>query len=246
MTPVEPAGDEEPSAALTYRVLIVEDNLVFRHHLAESLQAVADIEVIGAVGRVAQAIAYAAQRPDLVLLDLGLPDGSGLEVITAMRAASATCKILVITVFEDRTTVLKTLKAGADGYVLKDMAPDHLINYVRSTLAGVTPISARATRHLLKLVEDDDPTPQDRPGETPPESQHSPLRPREKELLEHIAKGLSQKEAARHMAISPHTVAEYIQNIYRKLSVRSRGEAVFEALQHNLIDMPFPDRGAVT
>ncbi|EGF91013.1 response regulator [Asticcacaulis biprosthecium C19] len=231
MTTFTPSsGLETSETAARYRVLIVEDNLLFRHYLADSLLAAPEVTVIGAVGRVAHAVAFAEQAPDLVLLDLGLPDGGGLEVIAAIREKAPACKFLVITVFEDRASVLKTLRAGADGYVLKDATSEHLVSYVRSALAGVNPISSRAARHLLKISDE---------GEAQPvTSSHPPLRPREKEMLEHIAQGLSQKAVARLMNLSPHTVAEYTQNIYRKLSVKSRGAAVFEAIQHKLIDLP--------
>ncbi|ESQ86668.1 response regulator [Asticcacaulis sp. AC460] len=231
MTTFIPSSDlTTPETATRYRVLIVEDNLLFRHYLADSLLAAPEVTVIGSVGKVAHAINFADQKPDLVLLDLGLPDGGGLDVIAAIRQQAPACKFLVITVFEDRASVLKTLNAGADGYVLKDATSEHLVSYVRSTLAGVNPISSRAARHLLKISEGETAT-------TTPTS-HPPLRPREKEMLEHIARGLSQKEVARLMSLSPHTVAEYTQNIYRKLSVKSRGAAVFEAIQHKLIDLP--------
>jgi DNA-binding NarL/FixJ family response regulator len=150
-------------------------------------------------------------------------------VIERIRRTSPGCRVLVITVFEDRESVFHTLRAGADGYILKDTRPEALVAHVRATLAGETPISARAAGHLLSLVREEEP---------PAEAAAQPsLSPRERTLLELLARGMSRKEAARVMAISPFTVAEYVQSIYRKLSVRSRGEAVYEALQTGLIKL---------
>jgi DNA-binding NarL/FixJ family response regulator len=185
--------------------------------------------VAGQAGLVAEALALVEMAPDLVLLDLGLPDGSGIAVIEKVRKTAPSCRVLVITVFEDRESVVSTLRAGADGYILKDTRPDALVGNVMATLAGETPISARAAGHLLSLVRDDEPRVE---GAAPPS-----LSPRERTLLELLARGMSRKEAARVMAISPFTVAEYVQSIYRKLSVRSRGEAVYEALQTGLIKL---------
>jgi DNA-binding NarL/FixJ family response regulator len=213
------------------RILVVEDDARLRAHVLGAFQAAEDLEAVGEAGSVAEALPLLAKCPDLILLDLGLPDGSGVRVIEAAREQLPGCRVLVLTVFDDRASVLGTLKAGADGYVLKDSPTADVLAYVRSTLAGETPISARAASHLLSIVRDEPPLPQ------PDPAGNSRLSPRERELLELLARGMSRKEAARVMGISPNTVAEYVQGIYRKLQVRSRGRAVFEALQARLIDV---------
>lgn len=210
-----------------WRVAIVEDDANLRLHLVEALQAADDFEVVGEADKVHDAIELVKTAPDLVLLDLGLPDGSGLEVIEALKKHSIKSKVLVITIFEDKASVLKTLRAGADGYILKDTPKDGILDELRSVMAGETPISARAASHLLSIVRENEPIAVEGKGPT--------LTPREKELLELLARGMSRKEAARKMQLSPFTVAEYVQNIYRKLSVNSRGEAVYEAIQSRLI-----------
>lgn len=214
-------SSEQPS-----RILIVEDDQVFTRYILESLSEARDLDVVATASTAADGLEALSLKPDLLLLDLGLPDGSALPIIEALRAQTPTAKVLVITVFEDRTSVLKTLRAGADGYLLKDTGPDQLIESVRATLGGETPVSPRAAGHLLGLLRDET---------QPPVSSQSPLSTREQQLLQLIAQGLSRKEAARVMNISPHTVAEYIQGIYRKLSVRSRGEAVREGIHSGLI-----------
>jgi DNA-binding NarL/FixJ family response regulator len=230
-----PAADPRP------RILVVEDDSRLRAHVVGAFEAAPDLESIGSAGSVAEALALLSRAPDLILLDLGLPDGSGVRVIESVREQWPRCRVLVLTVFDDRASVLGTLKAGADGYVLKDAATADVLAYVRSTLAGETPISARAASHLLSIVRDD-PVQPETPSGSPADSRSDPpsgarLSPRERELLELLARGMSRKEAARTMGISPNTVAEYVQGIYRKLQVRSRGRAVFEALQARLIDV---------
>lgn len=217
------------SALARPRILVVEDDARLRAHVLGAFRAADDLEAIGEAGSVAEALPLLAQRPDLILLDLGLPDGSGVRVIEAVRECWPHCRVLVLTVFDDRASVLGTLRAGADGYVLKDSTAPEVLAHVRSTLAGETPISARAASHLLSIVRDD-PVQPDPAGA-------ARLSPRERELLELLARGMSRKEAARAMGISPNTVAEYVQGIYKKLQVRSRGRAVFEALQARLIDV---------
>ncbi|MFM5908347.1 MAG: response regulator [Novosphingobium sp.] len=223
--PQEPAGQPR----LPARAIVVEDDDRLRRYAADVFAAAPDIEVIGDAANLADALPLVDLMPDLALLDLGLPDGSGASLIEAIRARVPACRVLVFTVFEDKASVLGTLKAGADGYILKDTTADMLLAHVRATLAGETPISARAASHLLTLVRDE-------PAAEEPVSPDAPhLSPRERELLEYLARGLSRKEAARIMNLSPYTVAEYVQGIYRKLQVRSRGEAVFEAIQAKLI-----------
>ena len=203
------------------RVIVIEDDERLRNYAIGALACAAEIEVVGDAGNLAAGLPLVDLMPNLALLDLGLPDGSGISVIEAIRAKVPGCRVLVFTVFEDRASVLNTLKAGADGYILKDTTADMVLAHVRATLAGETPISARAASHLLSLVRNEPVVPH--------------LSPRERELLEYLARGLSRKEAARIMGLSPYTVAEYVQGIYRKLQVKSRGEAVFEAIQAKLI-----------
>lgn len=220
--------EQHPAPTGPARVIIVEDDERLRTYAKSALAEAEDIAVAGDAGTLAEGLALVDLMPDLALLDLGLPDGSGISVIEAIRAKVPGCKVLVFTVFEDRASVLGTLKAGADGYILKDTSAEMVLGHVRATLAGETPISARAAGHLLSLVRDE---PVAETAE--PDAPH--LSPRERELLEYLARGLSRKEAARVMNLSPYTVAEYVQGIYRKLHVRSRGEAVFEAIQAKLI-----------
>ncbi len=145
-----PAATGDPA-----RVIIVEDDERLRAYAKGALAAAGDVAVVGDAGTLAEGLELVRLMPDLALLDLGLPDGSGIRVIEAIRAKVPACKVLVFTPFEDRASVLGTLKAGADGYILKDTTADMVLGHVRATLAGETPISARAAGHLLSLVRDE-------------------------------------------------------------------------------------------
>jgi DNA-binding NarL/FixJ family response regulator len=209
--------------------IVVDDDVILRRRLSAILAGAGDFIVLGEAGTVAEALGLVSREPQLALVDLGLPDGHGIEVIAALRERSPEAKALVISVFEDRASVLGAFRAGADGYLLKDTPDDQMLAHVRETVAGETPISARAAGHLLSFVRAEQ---RQKPAEDAPS-----LSPREKELLEYLARGLARKEVAREMGISHFTVGEYLQSIYRKLSVNSRGEAVYEALRARLIDL---------
>ena len=212
-----------------FTAIVVDDDVILRRRLSGILSVAGDFEVLGEAGSVAEGLGLVTRGPQLALVDLGLPDGHGIEVIAALRVHVPEAKALVISVFEDRASVLGAFRAGADGYLLKDTPDDQVLAHVRETLAGETPISARAAGHLLSFVRAEQ---RQQPAADAPS-----LSPREKELLQHLARGLARKEVAREMGISHFTVGEYLQSIYRKLSVNSRGEAVYEALRARLIDL---------
>ncbi|MCU0881122.1 MAG: response regulator transcription factor [Hyphomonadaceae bacterium] len=223
-------------------VFILEDDPVLRDRLTRLLAASPQFDVLAAAGSLSEGQALLADLPtppDICLVDLGMPDGSGLELIRAAKRLPAT-KVLVFTMFGDQSSVLNSLEAGADGFVLKDSKPDDLIEALQSTLNGGAPISAAAASHLLRHLRASP-----GPASQPPAAQTvAPkvvddfgLTPREKELLELLARGFSQKDVARISNISPHTVSAHIKSIYAKMAVNSRSEAVFEAVQSGLLDL---------
>lgn len=214
------------------KLIVVEDDARLRNHVVQSFSGEDGFVVLGAAATLEAGLALVDLDPDLALLDLDLPDGSGVRIIEAIRRRKPDCRILVYTIFEDRASVLNTLRAGADGYILKDTGGEQLLAHARATLAGETQISAIAASHLLSLVREDPRAPA---ATAARDTTAAALSPREQELLEYLARGLSRKEAARLMNLSPYTVAEYVQGIYRKLQVKTRGEAVYEAIQSRLI-----------
>lgn len=236
----DPASSPDAAPA---RVFLLEDDPLLRSGLARLVEGAAGFELAGDAGTVAQGLAALAalpRMPDLVLVDLGMPDGSGLEVVRAVRQGSD-ARILIFTVFGDQTSVISALEAGADGFVLKDSRPEELIGAMRSALTGGAPISAAAAAHLLKRlrtgVAGAVPAATGPAGAATAHPDPYGLTPREKETLELLARGFAQKEVARKLDISPHTVGAHVKAIYAKMSVNSRSEAVFEAVQSGLIDL---------
>ncbi len=230
---------ENPQVQFVYmsesRLVLIEDDPFVRRHIATLIEAAPDMRLTGEAGSVAEGLSLLDTAPDLIVLDLGLSDGSGLEIIKAARQRGLPTRILILTVFGDETSVISALTAGADGYVLKDSAESELIGSIRHTLNGGSPISAPVAAYLLRHIRKDaslavvaEPElAEDAPGITP----------REIELLSLLAKGLSYKEAASVLDISHHTVGTHVKAIYRKLAVNSRSEAVFEAVRSGLIRM---------
>ena len=214
-----------------YRVAIIDDDPVVREHFTEIVHAAPFLVLDGAVGTLAAAEMLILEAPDLFLLDIGLPDGSGLDFIPKIKAG-CDARILVVTSFGDRETVVAAVTAGADGYLLKDSGPNVVREGIAATLAGGAPISASAAVYLLERLR---PSPAHKSEVDASEA--TLLTPRETELLKLFAKGCSYKEAARVLTISPLTVGNHVKSIYRKLAVNSRSEAVFEAVNAGHIDL---------
>lgn len=209
-------------------VAILEDSAPVRDYFVEIIQSADDLLLGGVAATLEEAAVFIGQKPDLVLTDLGLPDGSGLSLIPSLKDAGILS--LVITAFGDRETVVAALSAGADGYLLKDSTAETILDGIRTTLAGGAPISPDAAIFLLEKL---------RQAEVSgnPAPQGEPLTPRETELLTLFARGHSYKAAARELGISPLTVGGHVKAIYRKLEVNSRGEAVYAAVQSGQLNL---------
>jgi DNA-binding NarL/FixJ family response regulator len=210
-------------------VLVVEDEPEFLRQYCEAIMREPDLRLAGAVGTLAAALALIEQSvPDVLVVDLGLPDGSGAELIRRAAQKRPDCDALVVTVFGDDQHVIDAIEAGATGYLLKDSPAGELTRCIRELRAGGAPISPSIARRLLARMR--------APAEKPAGPQAaSPLTEREAEILQLIAKGLSFADVGDVTGISAHTVVAHVKKIYRKLSVHSRGEAVFEATQLGLL-----------
>lgn len=210
-------------------VLILEDDAPTRWRIADALSHHGEFDVAEA-GTLAEARQrLAASDPDVLLTDLQLPDGNGMELIREVRQRNRTTEIMVISILGDEQSVISAILLGANGYLLKDAFPTDIADTVRDLLRGHSPISASIARFIVRRT-------QERPGR----AGHSDLdtarlTPREIDILWGIAKGFSYADIADHLGISRQTVPGYIKTIYRKLEVNTRGEAVFEALQQGLI-----------
>lgn len=215
----EPASlpDARPSA----RIVIIEDDPVVRQYFLRIIATEPAYDIIGMAPDLAAGRALIRLEPDLFLMDIGLPDGNGFDLVPEIKAACA-AKALIISTFGDRDTVVKALSAGADGYLLKDSTPAQVLDAIAITLDGGAPVSPAAAVYLLELLRQ--PQPIAAPAPTP--SSDERLTAREAELLAAFAEGQSYKEAARTLGISPHTVGNHVKSIYRKLEVNSRSEAI--------------------
>jgi DNA-binding NarL/FixJ family response regulator len=214
------------------RVLIVEDEPEFVLRFANAVMADPALQFVGSAstGRAALAL-LDAERPDVMLVDLGLPDIDGVEVIRYAAARHPDCDTLVVTMFADDQHVLASIEAGATGYLLKDAAGECIAASIHELQAGGSPINPDIARRVLARF---------RVAATaaPPHDASATataLTEREIELLRLTAKGLNFDTIGQLMGISPHTVVAHVRKIYRKLAVHSRGEAVYEAGQLGLL-----------
>lgn len=211
------------------QAMIVEDDPAFLNKFCRVVTSDPEFELFAAVRDGAAARdSLARGAPDVLLVDLGLPDMSGIEIIREAARRYPHTDTMVVTVFGDEEHVLASIEAGATGYLLKDSLPEELIESIRQLRAGGSPISPAIARQLLNRL---------RPAGAvaPPLPDHRELSARESEILSFIAKGFSFAEIAKLLEISPHTVTTYVKKIYQKLAVHSRGEAVYEAGRMGLI-----------
>ncbi len=210
------------------RVAILEDDTPARKFYARMFEKAAGFELVFAAADVASAhAALSGAQVDVALVDIRLPDGNGLEFIAPFMAETGG-KALILTVLGDRASVMLAFEFGASGYLLKDTPPEQILRDIRALVHGGCPISPQAAAHLLSLVAPAKTATADQPDNI--------LTPRECDVLTMFAKGLSYQDAAAALDLSVHTICDHVKRIYRKMQVRSRSEAVFEAVQNGWLD----------
>lgn len=212
-----------PETSANSRIAIVDDDAIVRDYLIDIVTGASELDLAGVAPNLAKARELLTLEPDLFLVDIGLPDGSGIDFVPEVKAHGQ-AKVLVLTTFGDRETVVTAIRSGADGYLLKDSTEAAILDGIRVTLEGGAPVSSAAAVYMLEQLRG-------MPNVAAAQEEDSGLTPREIELLEVFAKGGSYKEAARILGISPLTVGNHVKSIYRKLAVHSRGEAVYEAIK---------------
>lgn len=229
-----------------HSVLLVEDQDHTRERLSQVIAGHPQLELLGAVATCADARrSLTEQAPKVLLTDIGLPDGNGIELIRETQSQHPDTEIMVITVFGDEQHVIGAIEAGASGYLLKDGSPEYIGQAIMQMLSGGSPISPSIARYLLKRFQVSAPVAEEPVAETKtktetktePAQELPRLTEREQEVLRLIAKGFSYNEIAGMLHLSVHTVTSHIKQIYRKLAVRSRGEAVYEAMQLGLLQI---------
>lgn len=217
------------------RVAIVEDDADFIATLVDAIAATSDMVLVASAGSRAAGLALlAGPAADVLLVDLGLPDGSGIEVIMAATKLWPSCAVMVSTVFGDESHVIPSIKAGAAGYLLKHLSAAALLDEIRSLHGGGSPISPLIARQLLdrfRATATSTATPSPATAEPPAQA----LSPRELEVLQLISRGYTAEEVAGYLAISRHTALSHVRHIYAKLGVNSKAEAIYEAWQGGLL-----------
>lgn len=221
---------------LVCNVLLVEDepNALERcRQIVSAHPRLALLDIARSLDEARDKLRLHGQAIGLLLTDWQLGDGDGEELIQICRKDLG-IPSMVITVFGDVTSVLRAIEAGADGYLLKSGTDYEMLNAISTVLDGGAPISAAVAVHLLQRIRK---SKSDGPTNGAPTPSRPQLSEREIEVLTDLARGLSYKEVARRLAISHYTVGDHVKAIYRKMEVKSRGEAVFEAVQGGLITL---------
>jgi len=211
------------------KVAIVEDDADTRARIAQSVRVDHELQLVGEYSAAGEALTgLARQSPDVLLVDLGLPDMSGLDLIKVCAKQYPDCEILVFTAFGDEAHVLAALEAGAGGYLLKGNLSHDISFDIRDIKAGGSPVSPLIARHLLSRMG---------VAKAEPEkgAEDAVLSPRETEILNAISRGYTYAEAAKLLGVSTATVHTHLKRVYRKLAVSSKTEAVFEASRMGLL-----------
>ncbi len=209
------------------RVMLIDDHALFRVGLQELLER-RGIDVIAVVGDCQEGVRLVRElRPDVVLLDMRMPEMTGIQVLRRLREIAPPMAVAMLTTSREESDLIESLQSGARGYLLKDMEPDELLDALNRIVKGETVVAKELTAVLAKAVQG---------GEDPGRSTDvfSELTPREREILCHLAEGQSNKVIARHLGISDGTVKLHVKAILRKLDVHSRVEAAVIAVEQSL------------
>jgi two-component system NarL family response regulator len=210
----------------TLKLAIVEDHPATRNYLTALFLGSEGIEVVGIYATGREAVEGLRRTlPNVILADLGLPDMSGLEVIASIKDYFPLVEIIVLTMHEDREHLLAAFRAGASGYLLKGSPAVEILAAVRTAAAGGSPLSAKVARSLVDEVRQGKKT-----------APAPPITARERDVLNWLATGLSEKALAERLALSPNTVHTHIGKLYRKLQARSKTEALLKARERGLLD----------
>jgi DNA-binding NarL/FixJ family response regulator len=231
---VSPAGTDGAEGPVDpIRVLVVDDHALFRRGLEIVLEQESDIKVVGEAGDGAEAVEKASNLlPDIVLMDVRMPRRTGIEACTAIKDVVPSAKIIMLTISDEEADLYEAIKAGATGYLLKEISIDEVASAIREVAGGKSLISPSMASKLLNefasMIKKND------------ERQQVPaprLTERELEVLKLVAKGLNNRDIAKELFISENTVKNHIRNILEKLQLHSRMEAVVYAVREKLLEI---------
>ncbi len=218
------------------RVAIVEDDPRTRDALAKAIHQAPDMTLLW-TEHTCQAALTALARPaaDVLVVDLGLPDGSGIDVIRAAHQRWPSCHVMVSTIFGDEYHVLQSIEAGAHGYLLKDSPAEAMADEIRLLHGGGSPVSPMIARLILSRLRADGAASAEPASPRPAARTGVSMSPRETEVLELITKGFTYEEIAQRMGVTRHTVQTFVRRIYAKLEVGSKIEAINAAREQGLL-----------
>lgn len=209
------------------KIIIVDDHVLFREGLAAIIRSESDIKILGQAGSVREAVTTVKElKPDMVLMDFGLPDGTGAEATRAILQEHPECKIVFLTMSEQDDDLFAAIRSGAKGYLLKNMRPSKLISSLRAVQKGESAISRSMTLRLMEELA--------RTKETP-RALEPTLTRREIEVLRELASGFSNQEIAQHLFISENTVKYHVHSILEKLNLSDRKDAAVYARAHGFV-----------
>jgi DNA-binding NarL/FixJ family response regulator len=209
------------------KIIIVDDHILFREGLAAIIRSESDIEIIGHAGTVQEAIeTVKLLKPDMVLMDFSLPDGTGADATRAILKEHPKCKIIFLTMSEQDEDLFAAIRSGAKGYLLKNMHPSKLISTLRSVQQGESALSRSMTLRLMEELAR---------GKASSPAADPTLTRREMEVLRELASGVSNQQIAQHLFISENTVKYHVHSILEKLNLSDRRDAAIYAREHGLI-----------
>ena len=216
------------------RILIADDHALLRQGIRNFLSLESDFEIIGEAADGEETIRRASElRPDILLLDINMPKGNGIEVATRLRETHPEIRILALTIHDDENYMMKMIQSGAAGYLLKDVEPSMMVQAIRRVHAGESFVEPTLTAKLFRGITDREaqkPAPQ-----APGMSESDKLSAREIEVLRLIGRGMSNAEIARELYLSEKTVKNHLTNIFRKIQVSDRTQAVLFAIKHKIV-----------
>ena len=212
----------------TVRVLIADDQTLFRVGLARLLEEDPRVEIVGQAGDGAEAVKLAGSvAPDVILMDLKMPNLDGIEATRQVLAKYPSVKVLLLTTFEADNHVIQALKAGASGYILKDSRPDSIVSSLLAVMAGERVMASAVANRVLEMLT----------GTTTPKEFYDGLTGREIEILKLLAGGMANKQIAYKLKISEKTVRNHVSNMYEKLNIYDRSQAVLYAVRKGLVEI---------
>lgn len=206
------------------KVAIVEDHKAYRESMTYILQATEGFECAGSFISVSEALNNLKQT-DVILLDINLPDISGIEGVRLIKEKHPKVSIIMLTVFDDDKNIFNSIMAGADGYLLKKTSPIKILQAIEDVVSGGSPISPTIAKQVFNLFK----------SFAPPEKSELDLTEREKEVLDLLVAGFSNDEVSNKLFISPLTVKNHVRHIYEKLHVHSRSQVVAKAIKEGII-----------